>query len=233
MSQVNDPNEPGVVDGRSTRWDDHRADRRDRLLRSAIEAIDEDGPDVGVQEIATRAEIPRSVVYRIFKDRDDLDRQIKGRIIEDLMVDLAPTLSLEGTIGTSISRAVNTYVAWIVAHPRLHQFAGRRSTRTGAKPSVASRQKRDVALGVAHLIETFLRTRDSSTEFADSLAFGLIGMVDATVNRWLTNPDRTLTAEQLSRFLEVSIWQMFEGVSKRSGLDITPDTPIGSLVSGR
>ena len=81
---------------------------------------------------APRAEVLALAAVLEKNLRDDLDRQIKSRIIEDLMVDLAPTLSLEGTIGTSISRAVNTYVAWIVAHPRLHQFAGRRSTRSGA-----------------------------------------------------------------------------------------------------
>ena len=95
-------------DGRATRWEDHKAERRIRILEAAMDAINEDGPDGGVQQIANRADVPRSVVYRIFTDRGDLDEQLRGRIIERLMADLAPTLTPEGTVGEAIARAVET-----------------------------------------------------------------------------------------------------------------------------
>lgn len=231
MSQVNPSQHAEVVDGRSTRWDDHRADRRELILAAAIRGIDEVGPGIGVQDIAARAGIPRSVVYRIFKDRDDLDDQIRARIVENLMVDMGPTLALEGSIAASIRRAVQTYVTWIVEHPKLHQFIGRRASGgSAAKGHVATRKKREIARTVTSLIEAFAGSYGIDAKFAESLAFGLVGFVDASVNRWLSSPVKTLTADELREFLEQSIWDTFQGALRRGGLDIDANTPVTAVI---
>lgn len=230
MPEGNPSQAPDVVDGRSTRWDDHRADRRELILAAAINGIDEIGPEIGVQDIAARAGIPRSVVYRIFKDRNDLDDQIRARIVENLMLEMAPTLAVEGTIAASIGRAVRTYVTWIVEHPKLHQFLGRRASGgTAAKGHVATRKKREIARTVTALIEGFAQGYGINAAFAESLAFGLVGFVDATVNRWLSSPVKTLTADELREFLEHSIWDTFAGALRRSGLEIDANTPVMAI----
>lgn len=114
--------ESAQPDGRSTRWNDHKEQRKARILDAALDAVNEGGADVGVQQIAERADVPRSVVYRIFKDRADLDEQLRVRILEMMMTDLTPTLTPQGTVGEAISRAVETYLQWIVKYPRLHHF---------------------------------------------------------------------------------------------------------------
>ncbi|GAF49376.1 TetR family transcriptional regulator [Rhodococcus wratislaviensis] len=217
-------------DGRATRWEDHKAERRSRILEAAMDAINEDGPDVGVQQIANRADVPRSVVYRIFADRGDLDEQLRGRIIERLMADLAPTLTPEGTVGEAIARAVETYLRWIVEYPRLHQFLGTGSpSRRTTGSRVVTGTKTAIALQLSGLIATVLDTVAGNSDLAESLAFGLVGLVDASVNRWLSNPQPALGSDELAEFLEVSIWQVLHGNLARIGVTIDPSTPVSEL----
>ena len=145
--------ESAQPDGRSTRWNDHKEQRKARILDAALDAVNEGGADVGVQQIAERADVPRSVVYRIFKDRADLDEQLRVRILEMMMTDLAPTLTPKGTVGEAISRAVETYLQWIVKYPRLHHFLGKGSPSTRATGSkVVTGTKTAIAVQLGNLL---------------------------------------------------------------------------------
>lgn len=218
-------------DGRATRWNDHKAQRRERILQAAIDAINESGSDVGVQQIAERANLPRSVVYRVFTGRSDLDEQIRARIIDMLMADLAPVLTPEGSIDDSITRAVDTYMRWIVEVPRLHQFLGTGSaTRRTTGSRVVTGTKTAIAVQLTGLFETLLRGLDKGTQLAESLAFGVIGLVDVSVNRWLSNSQSALSIEELADFLTVSIWQVIDGNLRTIGAVLDPATPISELL---
>ncbi|NGZ99437.1 TetR/AcrR family transcriptional regulator [Nocardioides sp. W3-2-3] len=104
------------ADGRDARWDEHRQNRHERILTTAIAMIDAGNGDAGVATIAAEAGVPRSVVYRLFKDREDLDEQIRQRIVESMVADLAPALVVRGTIRAAVRRAVTTYVEWVQEH---------------------------------------------------------------------------------------------------------------------
>lgn len=217
-------------DGRATRWDDHKADRRDRILDAAMAAINEHGTDVGVKQIAERAGLPRSVVYRVFKDRGDLDEQLRARILERLMGHVSPGLTPAGTVEEAIAGAVDNYLRWIVGAPRLHQFLGigSPSQRTTGSRAVTG-TKTAIAVRLTGLLESVLRSRGAETELAETLAFGLIGLVDVSVNRWLSNPDSALDVEQLREFLTASIWQVLDGNLRRIGITIDPATALTDL----
>lgn len=220
----------GDADGRTTRWDSHKAQRRHLILESAIDAINEFGPDVGVNDIATRAQLPRSVVYRVFSDRGDLDEQLRARIVDKLMESLTPTLALQGPVGDAIARIVYTYVGWIVEFPRLHQFLGRGSpSRRTAGSRVVATTRTAIALLLAGLLRSALDRQSSPAELVDPLAFGLVGFVDASVNRWLNSPNSTVSADELSEFLTVSIWQLLEGNFRRFGVAVERSTSITDL----
>src|SRR5699024_2555453 len=116
--------EPPASDGRATRWNDHKARRRGHILDSAVEVISEKGSDVGVQQIAERAGVPRSVIYRHFAGRGDLDERIRERIVDHLLEAIGPALDPRGTVREAIDQAVGSYVQWIIDVPRLHHFLG-------------------------------------------------------------------------------------------------------------
>ncbi|KRA38805.1 MULTISPECIES: TetR/AcrR family transcriptional regulator [unclassified Nocardioides] len=219
-------------DGRDTRWDDHRAARHERILAAAIDAIDAEGGAIGVAAIADRASVPRSVVYRLFENRDDLDEQIRTRIIDTLMADLAPALDPTGTIREAISRATTTYVGWVADHPRLQQFLGTGSAtrrRTGSRVVTGTRTA--IALGLVTLLESELAQLSSEPPppgAAQNLAFGIVGLVDGSVNRWVAHPEARSSAEELVEFLTDAVWSVLSSHADRLGVPMTPDQRLVS-----
>src|SRR6201990_1651910 len=115
----------GKTDGRQLRGDSHNAARRQVILYAAIAVLAdaEPGREVHVQQIADRAGLSRTVVYRHFADRADLDAAVQGRALELLRGQLVRALAFEGTPVDIIRRIVSAYVGWASEHPSLHEFA--------------------------------------------------------------------------------------------------------------
>src|SRR5918994_2066962 len=111
-------------DGRQARWDKHNQERRQVILDAAVAVVEagEPGAEFHVQQIAERAGINRSVVYRHFTDRADLDHAILVEIVEGVMEQLLPALTLDGTVRDIIDRIVVAYVDWAASHPALHRL---------------------------------------------------------------------------------------------------------------
>lgn len=220
------------ADGRASRWDRHRADRRERILAAALTAVQAKGASVGVQEIADLAEVPRSVLYRLFKDRRDLDEQLRARILDDLMAVLEPTLNPEGTVAEAIARSVDTYVGWIAVNPRLHYFLGAGSEgRDGRRNSpLVSGTKIAIAGTVREVFENALRAQGAPTTIAEPMAFGLVGFVDGSVNRWLSQSMQPMAAAELSSYLQEAIWAIVDNSLRKAGVMLNPLTPIADLV---
>ncbi|MFC6010738.1 TetR/AcrR family transcriptional regulator [Nocardia lasii] len=221
------------TDGRASRWDRHRADRRELILAAALRAVQAQGASVGVQEIADLAGVPRSVLYRLFKDRQDLDEQLRTRIVEDLMAVLAPTLNPEGTVVEAIARSIDTYVGWIAANPRLHYFLGAGSGGSKEHNSpIVSGTKIAIAGTVREVFEAALRSQSAPVAIAEPMSFGLVGFVDGSVNRWLSRSMQPMDATELSSYLRVAIWSIIDASLREVGVTLDPETSIADLVAG-
>lgn len=229
MSQVVDAS--GSVDGRDRRWEDHRQERRERLLAAAVALIDRDGGDVGVAAIASAAGIPRSVVYKLFRDREDLDEQIRIRIIEEATATLAPLLVPHGTLREMVRVAAKTYVDWVTAHANLHRFIGTGSAKrpTPGSPAIAG-GKAAFAQNVADLVGVLLKRLDPSAKVsrgsAENLAFALTGVTDSVVNRWLVAGRSRSTKRELIQFLTEASCGVILGAANVAGVDLDLDAPL-------
>ena len=96
------------------------------ILDAAIAVLEdaEPGEDIHVQQIAQRAGLSRTVVYRHFTDRADLDHAVQAAILEMLAGELLPEVTLDGTIERDHPAASSAPTCdWTVAHPSLHRFA--------------------------------------------------------------------------------------------------------------
>lgn len=237
MADVSETTRPdasaALPDGRATRWTDHKARRREHILAAAVEVIGESGPDVGVQRIAERADIPRSVVYRHFQGRGDLDEQIRERIIGLLLEAISPALNPHGTVREAIDRAVADYMQWIIDAPRLHQFLGIGSaSRRTVGSRVVTGTKTAISVQLSEIFAGVLGAADASPAVAETLAFALTGMVDSSVNRWLAHDGSAMSADELGDFLRTAIWQVIDGTLRGVGITLGPDTPVAELMSG-
>lgn len=218
-------------DGRQARWEKHNADRRRQILDAAIAVLEahEPGVEFHVQQIAERAGLNRTVVYRHFVDRADLDRAIQERILDDLAALLLPEVTLDGTVNAIILRIVGTYVDWVVAHPSLHRFA-----EQGNGP---------FQLGISHIaavLVEILQTAiallqadldDDEVAALDPLCHGLVGAVLGAVRRWVNRDVLEPAAPRMAELLSESVWHLLDGHARRLGIEIDPDLPLESLMT--
>jgi AcrR family transcriptional regulator len=230
---------PRPRDGRQARWDQHKEERRQQIIRAAIAVVEESGPgvEVHVQQIAERAGLSRTVIYRHFEDRADLDRAVQTSILDDLWARLMPEITLDGTVPQIIERAVGTYVRWAVAHPALHRLAdhdvstgGRADGSHGPLEEGLERLASQVAQ-VVHLGALALggRLTDEDRASLDPLAYGMIGAVFSSVRRWLAHPDPTLGPDAVIRLISQTLWFGIAGHARRFGVEIDPDRPVEEI----
>ncbi|MPY96710.1 MAG: TetR family transcriptional regulator [Actinophytocola sp.] len=227
---VSDVTERGA-DGRTSRWDEHKAQRRLDVLDAAIDAIERHGIEVTVKQIADELGLPRPVVYRHFHGRSDLDEQIRARIIEQLLAELEPALRPDGTVADAVRHAVGTYLAWVDQHPRLHHFlgAGRHHERVTGSP-VVSGARNAIAAQLAALFTTALAHFGKDTSFARPMAYGVIGLVDGVVNAWRSDPDSVVAPAEVVGRLSDSILALIESNARALGVAIDADTPVQELL---
>ncbi|MEU2235915.1 TetR/AcrR family transcriptional regulator [Streptomyces vietnamensis] len=222
MAEDRDTRNDGRPDGRDTRWTGHRAERRDQVLTAALTVIGREGTAVSVAAIGAEAGMPRSVVYRIFRSREDLDEQIRARITDDLMAALSPALAPRGTIREAIEHAAGTYAGWVALHPELHRFLGSGSPAvTGTRTAIALR----LARLLDSYAERFLDGEPAPTGFTLNLAFGMVGLVDGVVNQWAAHPESRSSLDDLTRFLSDALWGVLASATVRLGIKLDPDQP--------
>ncbi|MBS45873.1 MAG: TetR family transcriptional regulator [Nocardioides sp.] len=219
-------------DGRQVRWNEHNQQRRMQILQAACDVIETSpiGTDVHVQQIAEKAGLNRTVVYRHFADRGDLDRAIRSHILDGVVADLTPTISLEGSVNGIIRRIVQTYVDYVVEHPALHAYAVVDSA--GSMDAGIDR----IARSVAEVLEMAIGLLDAELDEAeeqlvDPLAHGLVGAVFGAVRRWATREPRQPGADRMADLLTMSIWNLLDGHARRLGVDIDPDLPLVELLA--
>ncbi|WP_306364686.1 TetR/AcrR family transcriptional regulator [Nocardia sp. CC227C] len=216
------------------RWGGHNAERRRAIIDAAIALIEESEPgeEIPLQLIADRAGVKRSVIYRHFSDRRELDAKIREfavhGVVELVMPDFDPAESLRGTV----FRIIDTYVGWVSRHERLHAWIERgpgsgdptgRALVGGTKAAVAQRVSElfTLAAGVVGLDHPGI----------DTASYGVLSLVDGAVTRWLETRPAGLEAADVTRLLADSIWYLFDGHARSRGFVIDPDRPIAELLA--
>lgn len=223
-------------DGRQSRWDRHNQERRQQILDAAIAVVGEGEPgaEVHVQQIAERAGLSRTVVYRHFGDRADLDRAVKAEILDGLWAQLLPAVTLDGTIPDIIERIVATYVGWAVDHPALHRLAEQETSVDGTGPLQQGLER--IADEVATLITTAVdllgvELSEDQAAAIDPLVFGLVGAVFSAVRRWMARSPRIPSAPLLVELVTQSVWFLVVGHTGEFGLVLDPSLPVDELLA--
>jgi len=227
--------ERGRPDGRQLRWDRHNQARRQTILDAAVAVLEESPPGehIHVQQIAARAGLSRTVVYRHFADRADLDRAVQGVILDSLAGELLPEVTLDGTIEQIIRRIVGTYVRWTVAHPSLHRFAEHDVPGTAGASALEVAVVR-IARQVEELIEVGaeqlgVELPDDDAAALDPLVFGLVGAVFSATRRWLARPERRPDPDAFVTLVSDSVWHIIDGHARRLGLELDPHVGVEAL----
>lgn len=221
------------MDGRSARWEAHNAAQRLRIVTSAIALYDEGRAGASLQEIGRRAGVARSVVYRQFADRRDLERAVQQHILDDLSAQLVPTLGPRpgDTVRTALRRAASTYVGWAAGHPRLHQLADVDVDADGPLQHALDHVAGVIAgLLVAWFTDAGAQVSAADRAATDPLAHGLVGAAFATVRRWVHLGAHVPDAEHLTELLVESTWALIDVRARAFGLVLDPDVPVEAVL---
>jgi AcrR family transcriptional regulator len=119
-----------TTDGRSTRWDEHRATRRRELVEATLRAIRKHGAGVGMDEIAATAGTSKTVFYRHFTDRDGLYAAVSASVDALILRDLGQAVGAAGGDLTAtdsspravIAGAIDAYLRLVEKDPEVYRF---------------------------------------------------------------------------------------------------------------
>ena len=222
------------TDGRQSRWERHNRDRRRHLIEAAIAEVESapPGADVHVQQIAERAGVGRTVVYRHFDDRADLDRAVTTEIVDRLANTLVDAVTLEGTVPDIVRRVVGIYVQWATEHPPLHHLVIQGGGSGGSPLEEGmGRIAGQVHELLVYAVEVLgLELSDDERAALDYLAFGLVGAVFGAVRRWADAGPQRPSAEVLIDLVADSVWFLISGHAAQLGLQLDRDQPVDDVL---
>lgn len=217
-----------VRDGRSTRWDPHRRERRLSIINAAIAAIEEHGPDVLTAQIADRAGVPRTHVYRHFDGKAALDLAVSTHVATQLGQSIRAGLARGGTAQAIIHGAIDQHLGWVEEHPNLYRFLAQHSFRVRTDSLGSSGDAKSVfAAELTSLIARYMIALGLDTEPAERVMVGVVGLVDATAAWWLDRSE--LTRDAVTAELTDQVWLLLDRTTRQLGLELDPNQPLPEI----
>ncbi|MGI8761775.1 MAG: TetR/AcrR family transcriptional regulator [Jatrophihabitantaceae bacterium] len=212
-------------DGRSTRWDRHRRQRRAEIIDAAIAAIEEHGPDALTAQIAQRAGVPRTHVYRHFDGKQALDLAVSRHVANQIAQQIRAGLATRGSARDIISASISQHLSWIEQHPNLYRFLAQHAYAVNATgfPAVDD-SKAAFARELTTLLAGYMRLFDIDTSPAERVIVGVVGMVDATSAWWLEHHD--VTRAELTAALADQVWLIIDRTARSLGLELDPTAAL-------
>jgi AcrR family transcriptional regulator len=215
-------------DGRSTRWDPHRRERRLAIINAAIAAIEDFGPDALTGQIADKAGVPRTHVYRHFEGKQALDFAVSRHVALQIGEQIRAGLATQGSPRDIISASISQHLGWIEAHPNLYRFLAQHAYAVNATGSPAVDDAKAAFAGeLSALLAGYMRLFDMDTTPAERVVVGVVGMVDATAAWWLEHHD--VPRAELTAALTEQVWLIIDHTARSLGVTIDPDVSLPAL----
>ena len=209
-------------DGRRLRWAEHRTQRRAAFVAAGVAAVDEFGPATSAEQIADAAAVSRTVLYRYFRDKDDLRQAIADDIVGQVIASVMPHLVLdaESTPRDVITSTTSTIIGWFDEHPNFYAFLRERQSLGAVETTLADR--------VAYLLQGLMLFFGIDSDQAEPGAYGLVGFVESSCAWWLARRDQpeTMSRERFTDSVCQAIWYMLDGFARTSGITIGYDDPL-------
>lgn len=196
-------------DGRSRRWDEHRAARRHELVDATLRAIRSHGAGVGMDDIASVAGTSKTVFYRHFTDRAGLYAAVAGRVDENIMRDVAAAAGGRRGGRAVIAASIEAYLRLVEEEPEIYRFVVTAPIleRPGAgDPS--GPVSAHIAEEIGALLDGALGADAAEPVRSRVWAYGVVGMVRSAADDWLTRGGARsgVTRDELAGLLTDLAW---------------------------
>ncbi|GAA1879380.1 TetR/AcrR family transcriptional regulator [Paeniglutamicibacter psychrophenolicus] len=217
-------------DGRSARWDAHRAARRLELIKLARHTIHRLGPGASMEEIAAQANTSKSVFYRYFGDKEGLRQALGQYVITNFRTEVISAALKSSGEGDALHAMVLAYLQMAATSPNIYFFVtASPATDVLTDPAGAGGQVRDGALNdFFEDLATMMRERmhaymgvgpgEQASPALELWPRASIGMVRAAGELWLRAPEGPGRPgiEELARSL--TLW-LTHGVASQATLE--------------
>lgn len=204
------------IDGRDTRWAEHRLTRRAELVEATLRAVRRHGAGVGMDEIAQEAGTSKTVLYRHFGDKGGLYLAVAESVDRLILRDLGRALGATSADLTAaalgqdprslVAAAVDAYLALVERDPEVYRFVVTHPLldRPVTDDPVTGLTAR-IADDVAGLLAATLQAAGRDAAGSATTAHGLVGLVRAAADHWIGSP-APQPREQLVRHLTLLVW---------------------------
>lgn len=219
------------MDARSERWREHRKKVRSEIVDAAFRAIDQQGPEVSLREIAEEAGTAKPKIYRHFADKSDLFQAIGQRLRDMLWSAIFPSIDLSSDSGREvIRRSVEQYVRLVDEHPNVIRFLIQGRFAEQSESTVrALNESREITLAMADMFDNELRDVELDAAALELAAYAAFGSVASATDWWLgtaQDSPRRMPAGDFVAHLTTIMVGAIGGTCELLGIKLDPDLPL-------
>ena len=206
-------------DGRSARWEAHRAERRTALIRMARRAVHTLGYGASMEEIAAASGTSKSVFYRYFGDKSGLQQAMGEVVIAQMQEKILAAGRTASSPRAGMRAMVSAYLQMAQTSPNVYAFVTGRvisdtpGTSSGAAlESTLSNFFDSITAMMDRAMRSFLTGRTVSQQQDLAAAFwptAALGMVRAAGERWLSAGPSRPSEEEMTD--QITAW-LFDGI---------------------
>ncbi|WP_158260309.1 TetR/AcrR family transcriptional regulator [Mycobacterium talmoniae] len=217
------------------RWHEHNTRRRQLILDAALALLEEApaGVEPTVRNIAQRAGLAKSVVYRQFDGRDDLFAWMRSYMTDRFADSLDAQLDLsKGSGADVVTRTISAVADFMAAHPRWIDLA-RRGPRHDDPSGVdaLTSVKRRIAGRAKELLDAIAASVHIEPEVVASIPNAVVSMVEGALSEHLQDPDPPRTLPQIVSDLSAYTWYLIAGAARGAGLEVDPTAEVSTMLS--
>jgi AcrR family transcriptional regulator len=210
--------------------DARAVDRRNEILAAARAAIEEHGPGALTGQIAKHAGLARPNVYRHFASKDDLDLALARSAYQELRAAITSRLDVSGSPLDVVRAPIEAQVNWAEQHPNLYRFLVSRGHQRAAQGHRAA-ERGDFADQLAAAGARYFPGFADDPNAAEAILVGIIGLVDASVLRWLDRHSEG--RDHLVERLTAECWLLIDHHLHERGIHVNPDSSLGTTQYGQ
>lgn len=201
----------GSVDGRASRWQSHREERRRELIKSARRAVHALGSDASMEDIAAAAATSKSVFYRYFGDKAGLQKAVGEVVLLQMQRRIQEAAQSAQTPREGLFAMVSAYLQMAATSPNVYAFVTRYAPGDGANGSIATAGALShFFAAISDMIARPMRNHLGDSE-GKAAAIGYwpnaaIGLVRNAGEQWLASPDSPAKPSQEAMARQITDW---------------------------
>ncbi len=204
------------VDGRASRWQSHREERRRELIKSARKAVHALGSEASMEDIAAAAGTSKSVFYRYFGDKAGLQQAVGEVVLNQMQRRIREAAQSAQTPRDGLFAMVSAYLQMAETSPNVYTFVTRYApgdavshngpvAAAGALGQFFDAISEMIALPMRHQLHA-VPGKEAVIGYWPNAA---IGLVRNAGEQWLASPDSPAKPGQEAMARQITDWLCF------------------------